>query len=151
MKLRPTLPTSRLTLTVAAGFSLALMLMATLTIVGLREMAEINDRLEAIVKVNNVKMRLANEMRDILRDRAISMLSIVVMNDDFDKDEELMRFYRYGSAYQETRQQLLPMLTLPEEKAVLKEGLHDRRERTERKAHGAQRPRKRAKRVSSEG
>jgi len=30
-----------------------------------------------------------------------------------------------------------------------KEGLHDRRERTERKAHGAQRPRKRAKRVSA--
>ncbi len=119
MKLRPTLPTSRLTITVSAGFALALMLMATLTIVGLREMAEINDRLESIVKVNNVKTRLAGEMRDILRDRAISMLSIVVMSDDFDKDEEMMRFYGYGSAYQATRQKLQPMLTLETEKAVL--------------------------------
>lgn len=119
MKLRPTLPTSRLTLTVSAGFALALLLMATLTIVGLREMAAINERLEAIVNVNNVKMRLAGEMRDILRDRAISMLSIVVMSDDYEKDQEMMRFYGYGSAYQATRLELEPMLTLPEEKAVL--------------------------------
>jgi PAS domain S-box-containing protein len=119
MKLRPTLPASRLTLTVSAGFALALLLMTTLTIVGLREMAQINDRLEAIVKVNNVKTRLATEMRDILRDRAISMLSIVVMNDPFEKDQEMMRFYGHGSAYQETRLRLEPMLTLPSEKAVM--------------------------------
>lgn len=119
MTLRPILPTSRLTLTVSAGFALALFLMATLTLVGLMEMAQINDRLEAIVKVNNVKTRLANEMRDILRDRAISMLSIVVMSDEFEKDQEMMRFYGYGSAYQATRQKLLAMLTLPAEKAVL--------------------------------
>ena len=119
MKLRPTLNTSRLTLTVAAGFALSLLLLTTLTIVGLREMAEINDRLETIVKVNNVKTRLAAEMRDILRDRAISMLSIVVMSDGFDKDLEMMRFYAHGSAYQATRQKLQPMLTLPAEKAVL--------------------------------
>ncbi len=112
-------PTSRLTFTVSIGFALALFLMATLTFVGLIEMSEINDRLEAIVKVNNVKTRLANEMRDILRDRAISMLSIVVMSDEFEKDEEMMRFYGYGSAYQATRLKLQPLLSLPAEKAVL--------------------------------
>lgn len=119
MNLRPTLPASRLTLTVSAGFALALLLMATLTLVGLKEMAAINKRLEAIVNVNNVKMQLAGEMRDILRDRAISMLSIVVMSNKFEKNQEMMRFYGYSSAYQATRLKLEPMLTLPEEKAVL--------------------------------
>jgi PAS domain S-box-containing protein len=113
------MPTRRLTLTVAAGFTLSLVLIATLTIVGLREMADINARLEAIINVNNVKTRLANEMRDILRDRAISMLSIVVMNDPFEKDAEMLRFYEYGGQYQRTRETLRQMLTLPEEKAAL--------------------------------
>ncbi len=119
MQLPPALPTRRLTLTVAAGFALALLLMAILTIVGLREMADINARLEAIVNVNNVKSRLANDMRDILRDRAISMLSIVVMNDPFEKDLEMMRFYEYGGMYQRTRETLRSMLTLPNERQVL--------------------------------
>ncbi len=119
MKLRPTLPTSRLTLTVSVGFALSLLFMAALTLLGLREMAEINDRLEAIVTVNNVKTRLAGDMRDALRDRAISMLSIVVMTDPFDKDEEMVRFYEHGSAYQKARLALEPLLTLPEEREVL--------------------------------
>jgi PAS domain S-box-containing protein len=119
MKYRPILPTRRLTLTVSVGFALSLLLLATLTIVGLREMAELNDRLEAIVKVNNVKTRLASDMRDLLRDRAISMLSIVVMSESFDKDEEMMRFYEFGSAYQKARLTLEPLLMLPEEREVL--------------------------------
>ncbi|MDW8323310.1 MAG: ATP-binding protein [Burkholderiales bacterium] len=116
---RALMPTGRLTLMVAAGFVLSLALMATLTVVGLHELAENKRRLERIVLVNNVKARLANQMRDILRDRAISMLSIVVMSDEFDKDEEMMRFYGYGGAYQSTRLQLEPLLTLPEERAVM--------------------------------
>ncbi len=119
MNLRPLMPTGRLTLTVAAGFVLSLLLLASQTVVGLRELAENKRRLEAIVEVNNVKTRLAREMRDILRDRAISMLSIVVVSDEFEKDQEMMRFYAYGGAYQATRLKLEPMLSLPEEKAVL--------------------------------
>ncbi|MFN3594626.1 MAG: ATP-binding protein [Thiobacillaceae bacterium] len=119
MNLRPLMPTGRLTLTVAAGFVLSLLLLTSQTVVGLRELAENKRRLEAIVEVNNVKTRLASEMRDILRDRAISMLSIVVMSDEFEKDEMMMRFYAYGGAYQATRLKLEPMLTLPEERVVL--------------------------------
>ena len=119
MNLRPLMPTGRLTLTVAAGFALLLLLLISQTVVGLHELVENKRRLEAIVEVNNLKTRLASEMRDILRDRAISMLSIVVMSDAFEKDQEMMRFYAFGGAYQATRLKLEPMLTLPEEKAVL--------------------------------
>jgi PAS domain S-box-containing protein len=109
----------KLIFTVGAGFALALALIVALTLLGVRQLAETNANLEAIVGENNVKSRLASQMRDILRDRAISMLSIVVMGDAFAKDEAMLRFYQFGSTYQTVRQQLEPMLTHPEEKAVL--------------------------------
>ncbi|HRH79998.1 MAG TPA: ATP-binding protein [Thiobacillaceae bacterium] len=110
----------RLTYTVGVGFALSLLLMGALSWVGLRALHDVNDRLERIVHENSVKTRLANEMRDILRDRAISMFSIMVMSDPFVKDEETMRFYSRGADYQRTRLQLEPMLTRPEERAVVK-------------------------------
>ncbi len=109
----------RLFLNIGAGFLLALMLMTALSVIGLREMAGINTRLENIVHQNNVKTRLANQIRDILRDRAISMLSIVVMNDPFQRDAEMLRFYEFGGTYQETRQKLQALPSLPAEVAVL--------------------------------
>ncbi|TCS70903.1 PAS domain S-box-containing protein [Sulfuritortus calidifontis] len=109
----------RLIFTVGAGFALALLLMAAITFVALDEMAGINQRLERIVKENNVKSRLANEMREILRDRTVSMHSILVISDEFEKDAEMLRFYSYGESYSNTRTQLASMLTEPEEKATL--------------------------------
>lgn len=109
----------KLIFTVGAGFALALALIVALTVLGVSQLAETNANLEAIVNENSVKSRLASQMRDILRDRAISMLSIVVMNDAFEKDEEMLRFYQYGSTYQTVRQRLEPLLTSALEKAVL--------------------------------
>lgn len=109
----------KLIFTVGAGFALALALIVSLTVLGVSQLAETNADLEAIVHENSVKSRLASQMRDILRDRAISMLSIVVTNDPFDRDEEMLRFYQYGSSYQTVRLQLEPMLNQPREKTVL--------------------------------
>jgi PAS domain S-box-containing protein len=109
----------KLIFTVGAGFALALALIVALTLLGVRQLADTNANMEAIVNENSVKSRLANQMRDILRDRAISMLSIVVMGDPFDKDQEMLQFYQYGSTYQTVRQQLEPKLKYQEEKAVL--------------------------------
>ncbi|MDP1703985.1 MAG: MCP four helix bundle domain-containing protein, partial [Sulfurimicrobium sp.] len=78
---------------VGAGFALVLALMIALTVVGLNQMDAINSRLERIVNQNNVKIELATTMRDALRERAISMHSIVVLHDPFTQDDELQRFY----------------------------------------------------------
>ena len=109
----------RLIFTVGSGFALALLLIGALTALGLRQLEETNARLEAIVNENSVKTRLANQMRDILRDRAISMLSIVVVNDPFEKDQEMLRFYSFGAAYQKVRLELEQLASRAEEKAVL--------------------------------
>ena len=113
--------TRRLVLTLSVGFGLSLLLMAALTFIGLKGLSETDARLKRIVHENSVKTQLASQMRDILRDRAISMLSIVVMGDPFEKDAEMVRFYELGSLYQQTRLKLEPMLDQNGEKALLQE------------------------------
>ena len=119
MNARNALLARQLRFTVGAGFALALALIVALTVLGASQLTETNANLEAIVNENNVKSRITSQMRDILRDRAISMLSIVVMSDAFDKDEEMLHFYQFGSSYQTVRHQLESRLKSPEEKAVL--------------------------------
>ena len=105
--------------TVSAGFGLALALIVAQTFLSLHQLAATNAHLESIVQENSVKSRLANQMRDILRDRAISMLTIVVSGDAFEKDEEMLRFYAFGSAYQQVRLELEKLIQRPGEQEVL--------------------------------
>jgi PAS domain S-box-containing protein len=105
--------------TVGAGFGLALVLIVALIFLGLHQLAATNAHLESIVQDKSVKTRLANQMRDILRDRAISMLTIVVTGDAFEKDQEMLRFYEFGSSYQRVRLELESLIQGPQEKEVL--------------------------------
>ena len=105
--------------TVGAGFALALVLIVAVIMLGLHQLAATNAHLESIVQENSVKSRLANQMRDILRDRAISMLTIVVSSDAFEQDAEMLRFYDFGSAYQQVRLELERLIRRPREKEVL--------------------------------
>lgn len=116
---RPTLLPRKLSLTLGIGFAMALSLIIVISLLGLQQIAANNAHLETIVREKNLKSRMGNQMRDILRDRAISMLSIAVLNDPFEKDLEMQRFYGFGSEYQRVRLQLEPMLKMDAEKAVL--------------------------------
>ncbi len=117
----PALFSRNIMFSVGAGFAVSLALMAALTFVGLNRMASINRDLERLVNETNVKTELATQMRDALRNRAISMHSIVVMTDPFDIDDELKQFYHYGDAYTRARQQLEQMELSPAERAVLQD------------------------------
>ena len=107
------------TLTIGAGFALVLALMVSLAAVGLNEMAALNSRLERIVQENNTKVELASTMRDSLRQRIISMHTIVGAKDAFEKDQELQNFYGYGTTFTNARQRLDQMASNAEEKAIL--------------------------------
>ena len=104
---------------VGTGFAVVLALMVALTIIGLNQMAAINERLEGIVKNNNVKTELATSMRDALRDRAISMHTIVVLTDPFEQNDELQRFYSYGVNFTQARLKLDELAATGEEKDIL--------------------------------
>jgi diguanylate cyclase (GGDEF)-like protein len=93
--------------------------MAVLTIIGLLRMADINRHMDRIVKENNVKMELAHAMKDALRERAVIMHSISLMEDPFDQIEEFSSFSDYADSYVAARQQLEGMRLSNAEKAIL--------------------------------
>ncbi|HCA27151.1 MAG TPA: histidine kinase, partial [Betaproteobacteria bacterium] len=117
---KPLVSASNVKISIASGFALSLVLMVALTVAGLTQMAALNKNLERIVHENNVKTALATTMRDALRNRAISMHTIVVLTDPFKKNDELMHFYRYGVNYTKARQKLEAIALSSRETSVLK-------------------------------
>lgn len=109
----------RMALSVATGFALVLVLMVSLAVVSVREMATINDHLERIVNENNTKVELATAMRDALRQRIITMHSIVIAPDPFEREEALQRFYEFGIQFTNARQKLDRLASTPQEKIIL--------------------------------
>ncbi len=109
----------RIGLGVGIGFALALGLVVLMTSIGLSHMAQIHRDLSRIVRVNNTKTELAHTMEYTLRDRAVSMHTIAVMNDPFEKEEELQRFYERGMDYIRARDTLVKMGLNPAEKAAI--------------------------------
>lgn len=106
-------------LSVGSGFALVLILLVTLTIAGLSQMAALNTRLERIVTQNNVKTELATEMRDALRERVVSMHAVVILRDDFEKDEELLNFYEHGTRFIVARDKFLAIASTEDEKRLV--------------------------------
>ncbi len=114
-------PLRGLLFNVGIGFSAAMLLMVAVIGLGVTQMAHLNAELERVVSVNNVKTRLASQMRDTLRDRAVLMHNIVVSIDPWEKDALFIRFQEYGGRYAGDRSRLLKMLNTPEEKQLMDE------------------------------
>ncbi|NDP49148.1 MAG: response regulator [Sulfuriferula multivorans] len=112
-------PLRGLLFNVGFGFTAALMLMLAVIGLGVTQMAHLNDELEHVVAVNNVKTRLASRMRDTLRDRALLMHNIVVSIDPWEKDALFLQFLEYGERYAKDRGQLLTMLNTADEKRLM--------------------------------
>ncbi len=63
------------------GFAVILALMAALIVVGLNQMEVTHEKLERIVKVNNVRIHLANRMIDDVREVSISLRNTLLLKD----------------------------------------------------------------------
>jgi diguanylate cyclase (GGDEF)-like protein len=104
---------------IIAGFMVLLVLMASLTVTGLRYISETNARLKSIVENNNIKTELATRMQTALRERALSMHALSVLTDPFDMDAEVQRFHSFASDYLDAREQLVQMPLSSEERIIL--------------------------------
>ncbi len=114
-------PLRGLLFNVGIGFAAAMLLMVAVIGLGVTQMAHLNAELANVVSVNNVKTRLASQMRDTLRDRAMLMHNIVVSIDPWEKDAMFMQFLEYGERYSKNRSQLVSMLSTPDEKQLMNE------------------------------
>lgn len=104
---------------IGIGFIVVLTLMVALSAIGLRYVAEANQRLKDIARVNNVKIELATEMLTALRERALSMHTLPILADPFDRDAEIQRFDIQGMHYIQAREQLESMPLSPAESDTL--------------------------------
>lgn len=106
-------------LVLVAGFAALLALMAALTAVGLLHMSATQQRLGRIVSDHMRKIDLAGEMHRAARERTVSMQSMLLHTDPFDRDQEIQRFHRLATQFILARQALQQLSISPRERALL--------------------------------
>ena len=104
---------------IGGGFVIVLALMVALGAIGLRYVADANQRLKDITQTNNVKIELATEMHSALRERAISMHTLPSIVDTFEKDGEIQRFNAEATRYAKAWTRLESMPLSPQEREIL--------------------------------
>jgi methyl-accepting chemotaxis protein len=106
----------------ALGFALVLVLLVTVTVVGILRMGQIQDRLDHVVSVNNVVTRLVVDMRNNVSERVTSLRTLTLMTDPADMEPELNRFKEQTAKYDALEQQLTQKFaaeSTADEKALL--------------------------------
>ena len=81
------------------GFALVLVLLVMVTVVGILRMAQIQNRLDHVVTVNNVVTRLVVDMRNNVSERVTSLRTLTLMTDAADMEPELNRFKEQTAKY----------------------------------------------------
>jgi methyl-accepting chemotaxis protein len=88
------------------GFALVLVLLVMVTVVGVLRMAQIQNRLDHVVSVNNVVTRLVVDMRNNVSERVTSLRTLTLMTDPSDMEPELKRFKDQTDKYDALQQKL---------------------------------------------
>ena len=104
------------------GFALVLVLLVMVTVVGILRMAQIQNRLDHVVSVNNVVTRLVVDMRNNVSERVTSLRTLTLMTDPADMEPELNRFKDQTGKYDTLQQKLSEKFAVEasaEEKSLL--------------------------------
>ncbi|NRR30434.1 MCP four helix bundle domain-containing protein [Oxalobacteraceae bacterium] len=104
------------------GFALVLVFLVAVTGVGIVRMAQIQDRLDRVIGVNNVVTRLVIDMRANVSDRITSLRILTLMSDAGDMEPEMNRIKEQTAKYDEAEKKLTAQFALeasPEEKTLL--------------------------------
>ena len=88
------------------GFALVLVLLVMVTVTGVLRMAQIQNRLDHVVNVNNVVTRLVVDMRNNVSERVTSLRTLTLMTDPTDMEPELNRFKEQTAKYDALQQKL---------------------------------------------
>ncbi|SEN55033.1 methyl-accepting chemotaxis protein [Duganella sp. CF517] len=88
------------------GFALVLLFLIAVTTVGIFRMAQIQDRLDHVISVNNVVSRLVLDMRANVNDRISSLRVLTLMTDPADMEPDLNRVKELAGKYTEAQNKL---------------------------------------------
>ncbi|TFW29080.1 methyl-accepting chemotaxis protein [Duganella callida] len=104
------------------GFALVLLFLVAVTAMGILRMAQIQDRLDHVISVNNVVSRLVVDMRNNVGDRINSLRVLTLMTDPADMEPEMNRIKELAGKYADAQNKLSAQFAkeaLPEEKSLL--------------------------------
>ncbi|WP_444845363.1 methyl-accepting chemotaxis protein [Duganella caerulea] len=104
------------------GFALVLLFLVAVTAVGIFRMAQIQDRLDHVITVNNVVSRLVVDMRSNVGDRVTSLRILTLMTDAGDMEPEMNRIKELAGKYADAQNKLSSQFAIEataEEKALL--------------------------------
>jgi diguanylate cyclase (GGDEF)-like protein/PAS domain S-box-containing protein len=108
---------------ILAGFGLVLLFMAVLTSIGLTRITALHERMGALSKEHDARIRQIFEMVTAARERAISLHRLALLTDPFERDEEMQHFGRRAANFIRARDKLLELGLNPEGKHVLSQAL----------------------------
>jgi len=111
-------PQISLKLSVILGFSVIVLLMVVLSVVGLLRIAEANRQVEQIVSNSNVKTGLVHKMKDALRERKAVAQVLSLQQDPFKQNDAYLNLSTYGAAFSTARTALEAMPQSQEEKEI---------------------------------
>jgi len=111
-------PQISLKFSVILGFSLVVLLMVVLAVVGLLRIAEANRQVEQMVNNRNVKTDLVHTMKDALRERKAITQLVVQLQDPFKQNDAVVNFNNQGAAFAVARTELEAMPLSAEEKKI---------------------------------
>jgi PAS domain S-box-containing protein len=106
---------------IAIGFSVLIVLMVGLALIGFNRMITINKEIENIGKESYEKTKLTYVMRLAARERMISLILMTNLTDPFEKDAEMLRFNRLGTEFANARLKLVSLTLDEDEKALLEQ------------------------------
>ena len=94
---------------ITLGFLAVLILMFALVSISLLQMQNSNASMETLVKQTNRKTAAAHDMRDAIRLRNVSLKSMQLTGDPFERDEEYQRFIDHAGKYRRARERLVKL------------------------------------------
>ncbi len=106
-----------------SGFVLIIGLMVALTAIGLTRMAAIHHRMEAVADRHNVKADLIFSMRNIVRERSLSLYLMYLMEDPFAREDEFIRFTNMAGEFIVLRDRFVAAGLNDEEQQILSKTL----------------------------
>ena len=106
-------------LRVGIGIVLIVAITLSMAVAGINYMFQVNLRMKEIAENNNLKTEMAHVMQNTLRERALSLYVMIIVDDDFLKDDELQRFNDWATQYYHARKKMEELASSPEEKAIL--------------------------------
>lgn len=106
---------------IASGFALVLLLVLFAAASVLPRMTELSRQLDRIVNEYNVKIELISTMRDIARDRSLTLYTMAVIDDPFEQDEAAVHFGNLAADFIGARDKFRSLQLTPQEKAIFAE------------------------------